>query len=130
PAWLQDAVDHLKKFDLGQDWEECIDAYIRVERALEFPTGGSKLSAKDRPEFVHDWIKYARPWTGDFWAGTPNLNTFPNQWWAWWANLQPPTRARDAAGVLSRNTTELDWDLLRRGGKNGVLSVMVALAWW
>ncbi|KAI0054991.1 hypothetical protein BV25DRAFT_1784505, partial [Artomyces pyxidatus] len=83
-----------------------------------------------RPAFVSDWIRYARPWSGDLWATPFDFNASSDEWWAWWASLQPDGRSRDGAGVFSQDAENLEWDRVRVGGKNGVLSVMAALTWW
>ncbi|KAI0057945.1 hypothetical protein BV25DRAFT_1764714, partial [Artomyces pyxidatus] len=132
PPWLADSVKGMKALSLGETWERCVSAYVHVERVAGFLVScyGPFLTAKDRPAFVSDWIKYARPWGGELWSTPFDFKVFPGEWWAWWAHLQPDGRSRNAAGVFSQDVEGLEWDRLRIGGRNGVLSVMAGLAWW
>ncbi len=58
--------------------------------------------------------------------------TYAQGWWAWWCQLQPEWRARDLneRPMLSSSVGN-DWGKnLCRPGKNGLLMILLALAWW
>jgi hypothetical protein len=60
---------------------------------------------------------------------------FDKRWWSWWKGLQPPSRQVAAVeGLLSGDhrlvEVEEDWDVLRKHGQNGFLTVLSTLTWW
>ncbi|KAI0055024.1 hypothetical protein BV25DRAFT_1782489, partial [Artomyces pyxidatus] len=83
-----------------------------------------------RPAIVHDWIKNARKWEGEFWKAPSVDKMFAGTWWTWWSNLQPEDRPRGDDGMFLRTDEELDWSGVNVTGKNGILSVMASLLWW
>lgn len=52
----------------------------------------------------------------------------------WWYNLQPKFRQGEGYNILqsyvSPTPTPDPWSSLRRGGPNGMLSLLTMLAWW
>lgn len=50
-------------------------------------------------------------------------------WWEWWAGLQPAWRECDDRGIPVIGGSG-DWNALRAPGKNGLLIVLLSLAWW
>ncbi|KAI0054813.1 hypothetical protein BV25DRAFT_1816483 [Artomyces pyxidatus] len=133
PPWLTEAVTHFQSLKLGVGWDACIAAFVQIERCAGFQVCSLTLllGAKERPAIVGEWIKNARPWTGEFWRA-PNVNahTFAEQWWAWWGTLQPEDRPQDSNGKFLRTEEELDWSGITVGGKNGMISVMASLVLW
>ncbi len=50
-------------------------------------------------------------------------------WWLWWGGLQPEWREMNERGrpiIGGRGS----WERLERPGQNGLLLVLLALAWW
>jgi len=58
-----------------------------------------------------------------------NVATYATQWCVWWVTLQPAWRG--TLWPLLR-TPELNktWDKVQKGGRNGVLVVILSLGWW
>ncbi|KAK7006051.1 hypothetical protein R3P38DRAFT_2556461, partial [Favolaschia claudopus] len=54
---------------------------------------------------------------------------FEQNWWQWWAKLQPHWRVRDR-GPSERFIVKKDWESLRVPGQNGMVSVLATLYWW
>jgi len=52
-------------------------------------------------------------------------------WQSWWYGLQPEWRQLPNSAV-SREVPDKgeQWDMLCRGGKNGLFMAVLALAWW
>ncbi|KAK7018521.1 hypothetical protein R3P38DRAFT_2784330 [Favolaschia claudopus] len=119
-------------------WADLERAYLWVKKPL---TGRSSLSAANRPSQVALWIGAGRGLRGGPMSkgAGPTIGSvvkFEQNWWAWWASLQPPWRVRDAGHPerFSREEygakTSEDWDTLRAPGQNGMLSVIATLYWW
>jgi hypothetical protein len=61
-------------------------------------------------------MKVARPWKD---MPVADVSEFRAKWVQWWSCLQPSSQL---AGV--------NWEPLRKPGKNGFLLVMMSLVWW
>ncbi|KAJ7714047.1 hypothetical protein DFH07DRAFT_763156 [Mycena maculata] len=107
---------------MGGEWKRVVDVWWKVEEVGKFTKKVRSLSATKRPKQVALWVKWAR-------VGTPTvtLPVFSNEWWVWWADLNPGWRKRD--GELVREGTGR-WEALRHPGQNGFLNVLVCLKWW
>ena len=73
-------------------------------------------------------MKNRRPWKD---VEIEDMEHFGRQWWAWWISLQPNSRIcnKDTYDT-SLPSLEMDWTLLKKPGKNGMLLIMLALVWW
>ncbi len=63
---------------------------------------------------------------------TPPIKDEPSYaelWWLWWSGLQPEWREKDEHDrpIIGG---EGSWDCLERPGQNGLLLVLMSLAWW
>ena len=90
-----------------------------------YPSKGSL-----KPVEISYWQKVHHPWK-DQPLQDNNLAWFSTEWWAWWRSLQPvariPTGPNDN---LLAPSSRMDWDALRKPGRNGFLLIMLSLAWW
>ncbi|KAJ7920717.1 hypothetical protein B0H13DRAFT_1605096, partial [Mycena leptocephala] len=79
------------------------------------------LPTEGRPKAVHLWTKSGRnP------KKPPSLQAdFTEHWWAWWSALALPGGSETA-----RLGNEGPWGELVHPGANGILMVLLALAWW
>lgn len=84
-----------------------------------------------RPAEVSAWMKNHRKWTD---VPIKDLDGFRKAWWSWWSALQPEARMADADRrnneAMKVPSVDMDWEKLRKPGKNGLLLIMLALAWW
>lgn len=55
---------------------------------------------------------------------------YGDRWNAWWWGMQPSWRDPDIPFVLPSEVTAGSWSNMLCGGPNGVLLVVLALAWW
>ncbi|KAF4579407.1 hypothetical protein EYR36_001217 [Pleurotus pulmonarius] len=108
PAWLHDAVEHLK--ELGKD-----------------PISTHMLAAgKQRPKEVGAWVKSGRGVDPNI----KNIKVFCQQWWLWYHELQLECR-KAVGGCLQRVAPPNDeWTELRKGTINGMYSLLASLGWW
>jgi hypothetical protein len=126
----------------GEDWEECVDAYLAFERAWGFPGKGLLLTPGEgvgRPTAVRVFMQNTRKWGVSTELGfsvvgpREDAESFAHAWWRWWKLLQPKTRVEDSQLGLTRpsDVRRGDWDeLLKTHGRNGVLMVLGCLLWW
>ncbi|TDL14307.1 hypothetical protein BD410DRAFT_692020, partial [Rickenella mellea] len=90
-----------------------------------------RLDSTERPEEVHGWLKRGRKLNV-----LPEINDvdkFAMQWRKWWTNLQPKERLPSTAvgwPLLRPTAANIDWSRTRRGGRNGLLIVMLTIVWW
>jgi hypothetical protein len=108
---------------------------------------GSKASwnakASGRPHQLNAWVKGGRGAAGRN-LGMRNgvgpaiisLAVYDEQWWRWWANVQPRWRTEDRGrpGRFLRDAypepTTRNWGELRHPGPNGALNFVASLYWW
>ncbi|KAJ7017138.1 hypothetical protein C8F04DRAFT_907552, partial [Mycena alexandri] len=132
PAWVGNAFAQISGKDIGEHYEEVLDAWLGLERKYGFTAGSSNssFSRVARPQEVTDWIRDGRGRSVGIRA-IANLEAFEKTWWAWWTALQPAWR-KPAQGQLSPPAAPgmMDWGKLIVPGQNGLLSVVAALYWW
>ncbi|KAJ7152145.1 hypothetical protein C8R43DRAFT_1127226 [Mycena crocata] len=111
----------------GEVWEDCAWAFLSFEEASGFPFERLRMAKGPREGLgVDAWIATGRK----LWSPClPDTNELWPRFWKWWRGLQPEER-RTEDGVLTR-TVGLDWGCIRDlSGKNGLLQVIMVLAWW
>lgn len=90
----------------------------------------NRLAVEFRPEEVKLWMKNHR-----LYEKLPKIKSpkqFSVSWKRWWISLQPSSRTSDEAWPLPRSepVDPSDWDVVARGGCNGLFLVVLTLAWW
>jgi hypothetical protein len=84
-----------------------------------------------RPKQVAWWIARHRRYS--LVPAIENVGAYGRDWTLWWNALQPEWRQNvGREGGLPREEYQPsnDWACLQRSGRNGLLMVMIALAWW
>jgi hypothetical protein len=95
----------------------------------EFPQEPMNLTNISRPIEVAQWIARAR--RVNYTPNIVNLNKYEAQWWAWWTKCQPTWRSGDLRSAANLVVpVNADWSQTKRGGLNGILSILIALAFW
>ncbi|KAI9061266.1 hypothetical protein FKP32DRAFT_1576315 [Trametes sanguinea] len=128
PQWLREAFDHLEAMKLGRGFMYALEWWTVLERAYEFKSSTKGLSAVDRPPEIHHWLRVLRRVLDK----PPHIEDeagYSVSWWKWWTGMQPDWRRRDAEGHLVRDGSG-SWEALSQPGKNGILIVLLSLAWW
>ncbi|KAJ7129040.1 hypothetical protein C8R43DRAFT_896852, partial [Mycena crocata] len=126
PKWASEALALFCEVDAGHKWNATVAMWTQLERAYGFKSSPNGLSKAGRPTVIDVWIKTGR--------GTDKLPNFSPEkdipaWWEWWAGLAPTWREKNAAGrpVIGRQGP---WGTLAKPGANGMLTVILGLAWW
>ena len=133
PTWFANAYGTLKNKNIGPLFSALLPLYVELEARANFEVGGhtSGFRKGDRPDEVSWWIGRGR-------KGEPTIkdvDVFDRRWWSWWKGLQPLSQqVATVKGLLGgdHRLTEVqeDWDVLRKHGQNGFLTVLSTLAWW
>lgn len=133
PTWFTNAYEMLKNKNLGPIFSTLLPLYVELESRTNFEVGGHTTGFRkgDRPDEVSWWIGRGREREPTI----KNVDVFDKRWWSWWKNLQPPSRKVAAVEGLLGGEHRLvevqdDWDVLRKHGQNGFLTVLSTLAWW
>ncbi|KAF8151296.1 hypothetical protein B0H34DRAFT_709440 [Crassisporium funariophilum] len=139
PAWLLAAEAHLTTRDLGDAWAQCVKGWSKFEGAMGANAKGSLPSTKSRPDEWTKWVAKSRQGVRAY-DTTPPIEDpleFGYAVMAWWKAMQPafrdssdmlPKAVYDSPESESLNVDE--WAALRKGGPNGMVSVMTLLVWW
>ncbi|KAJ3528740.1 hypothetical protein NMY22_g9283 [Coprinellus aureogranulatus] len=136
--WFTLAEEHLRSFDLGEEWTELVDLWVPFEASMGYGRGSKcVMSAAGRPD---EWQK----WKSKVWQGTRRYDKLPQidsaaelgvTFAKWWHSIQPSFRVTTGpfpSSDYSPPKTILGdpWAPLRKSGENGFLSVMMLLGWW
>lgn len=125
PAWFTNVVRMFEGSNLDACWIELVKQWSSFEQRESY-SEVRKLSPKNRPAVVGQWIARARSA-----AWRPNISDLPGferEFQQWWLTIQPPWRVSN--GKLLKDAVDGDWDCLRRPGLNGIVSVLAALFYW
>ncbi|KAL6302864.1 hypothetical protein BKA93DRAFT_751001 [Sparassis latifolia] len=111
----------------GDVWSQLLLDFVRLESLV--PGVAERLGGNNKscPTTVADWMKVAQP-TRDM--GIGDSRTFAMMWWAWWTSLQLSARPVGKDGRPQKNESVTIWDDLCITGPNGLLLVVLCLAWW
>ncbi|KAG6825080.1 hypothetical protein H0H92_004754 [Tricholoma furcatifolium] len=106
---MRAAVGYLNAKCWCKDWMECVEALVGFERKNGFPRDGGRLSTDGRPASISAWMRGGRRWVDvEVDAG------FAGEWTVWWNGLK----------------AEADRSKLAKAGPNGMVVVVIGLAWW
>ena len=127
PAWFTAAVSMMEgEKGMGVVWAKLVDAWATFEGQAGY-MGDKKLSTAHRPDAIKAWIARAR--SSSWRPAISDTSLYETEFTLWWAMLQPVWRKRSDGSIIF-SKVEGDWEVLRRAGLNGVLSVMAGLLFW
>ncbi|KAF9513474.1 hypothetical protein BS47DRAFT_1393319 [Hydnum rufescens UP504] len=130
-------AQHLEHADLLVASKHCSTllanwASLKEDLANSKENSPSRLTSKNRPIAIHDWVKHARSptWMPDL-SDAKGLKAYGDKWHEWWAACQPTWRVKKPnSNEFLPSNGQGDWSILRIGGNNGLLLHVMALAWW
>ncbi|KAG6906587.1 hypothetical protein DXG01_013050 [Tephrocybe rancida] len=137
-VWHGMAEVHLHSMELREKWAASITTWTLFEDAM---SSNSKvgLTAKSQPEEWQKWVSKSQNGVRAYDA-TPLISDpleFGYAVMAWWKHMQP--EFRQTTDVLpapvyqpsqpSPGSTDV-WTTLRKGGLNGMVTILTLLAWW
>ena len=128
PGWFSSGLEMLQSPEIpsGERWMVLVELWVAFEKKEGFKERGF-LAAKERPECVSEWIRRGRPPT---WRpAITAVSKLELAFRTWWVSLQPKWRVSENGTIITADS-DGDWDVLRKPGVNGLLSVLVALFYW
>ncbi|KII84061.1 hypothetical protein PLICRDRAFT_118457, partial [Plicaturopsis crispa FD-325 SS-3] len=131
PEWMKLARELLDNADYGERWSSCVEDWAALEEAYGYASPVSSLGGLGlhrRPPHVQWWIRRAR--LPERSLPILDLDEFIRDWKAWWGSCNPNWRQPEGAGLPMTQNAEGSLEVLRKPGKNGILSVLAALKWW
>jgi len=129
PDWFIAAVAMLEgEKGLGPTWGKLVKVWITFEgRDGAVYKGTRKLLTTHQPDVIKAWIGRAQSST---WRPVIlDTSAYEAEFMLWWAALQPSWR-KSGDGSLIFSKVVGDWEVLRRPGVNGMLSVLAGLFFW
>ncbi|KAG6904575.1 hypothetical protein DXG01_008906 [Tephrocybe rancida] len=136
--WRGMAEAHLRSAELGEKWITSVTTWGLFEDAM---SSNSKvgLTAKSRPEEWQKWISKSQNGVRAY--DTTPLIADPLEFgyavMGWWKHMQP--EFRQTSDVLPPSVYQPSlpspggtdtWASLRKGGPNGMVTMLTLLAWW
>ncbi|KAJ7481079.1 hypothetical protein B0H11DRAFT_1724725, partial [Mycena galericulata] len=126
PKWAVEGLAMLSECTGGDEWDIAVRKWTELERAYGLKSSSTPLPTTGRPGAIGAWIKNGRRLNK---IPLINLETHVPGWWEWWGGIAPAWRKKDAAGrpIIGGHGS---WGDLVRPGGNGMLTVLLGLAWW
>ena len=76
------------------------------------------------------WLKNGRRIQGNQMPVVNDPKEYGDRWNAWWWSMQPSWRDPESPFDMRSDASAASWSHLLCGGPNGLLLVIMALAWW
>ncbi|KAI0038707.1 hypothetical protein FA95DRAFT_1452982, partial [Auriscalpium vulgare] len=133
PTWVTEATEYLTGVFQDDEWLMCVEMWAEHEARLGYPDKRDKthwINSAVRPEVFAEWLRKKRVYTWQ--PDIEDVAEYGEGWRKWWISLQPEWRCEDAETwpPLRVEGRESSWSKLRKGGANGLLTVLIALTWW
>lgn len=138
PDWLSGStgIPWLQGLGLGPEFAQVMDALIDLEVAHGFSKKKPLPFPKSRPSGVQYWAQCARARYPAIPAMAGNIRKTANDFWMWWAKIQPAWRNVSATDAPFRaqhrppNAETQDWGAMQTSGCTGHFSTLAGLAFW
>lgn len=129
-GWLPSAINYLTDLDLGEEWQDLLMAWQALEGRMSLSQGGTPGKGRmgaiaSRPAVLSVWLANRRY---NVYPGIPA--TFSTDLLVWWNALQPEWRRSDTGPLPSKDYSGALDKALRKGGPNGIVTVLIGLMWW
>ncbi|KAI1784624.1 hypothetical protein LXA43DRAFT_867160, partial [Ganoderma leucocontextum] len=130
PEWVRHTFNWMdnRRSQLGTNFMSAAEWWMVVERTYGWETSSKGYGTKHCPDQVVHWLRVLRADVAKV-PAIEDVGKFGQQWWSWWASIQPEWRERNSVDlpVIGGHG---DWDALKRPGKNSLRIVLLSLAWW
>ncbi|KAK0497916.1 hypothetical protein EDD18DRAFT_1104419 [Armillaria luteobubalina] len=128
-GWLPPAVGYLSDITLGVEWQDLLVSWQDLEGRLQVqgcsPEKGHMGALSSRPSVLSHWLVNRRY---NVYPHPPA--NFSNELCRWWNAMQPKW-CQNETGALPLPVYDRSLDrTLRKGGPNGIVTVLVGLMWW
>ncbi|KAF8327314.1 hypothetical protein F5887DRAFT_924833 [Amanita rubescens] len=133
-SWLFYARDYLTDEGLGSEWNDCVTAWMTFESSLASTISSRSTEANYSPE-SSTWSRWLQTRHYQHVPEIPDPAQFAKEWVTWWAALQPKERKGASVESLPVPMSAIpppgaDIRSLRKGGPNGIVTVIIGLKWW
>ncbi|KAJ7170321.1 hypothetical protein C8R43DRAFT_820449, partial [Mycena crocata] len=140
PEWaegLRSAHAYLSEKDWGAKWQALLTSTINFERShghVNAPTEQKTLQYNLRPWEIPQWMKeHRRP--VDFDVSDSKEGEFGERMLAWWKSMSGLRRfdkekVGEGGFPDATDLGAIDWIKVDVPGRNGVLTIVLGLAWW
>ncbi|KAK7018813.1 SERTA domain-containing protein 3 [Paramarasmius palmivorus] len=125
PKYVQHTLSICHEVQMDRGLRDVVQLWLQLDVKAGFV--GSRLCSTNRPRVVHDWIARAR--APGFKPKVDNLDKYAEDFEAWY-KVCCPWRKDCGQGIRLTRENGQDWSDLAVYGPNGIVSFVVALAWW
>ncbi|KAG6806504.1 hypothetical protein H0H92_011080 [Tricholoma furcatifolium] len=108
---MRSAIGYLEGKAWGEDWISCVEALVNFEEVRGFLIDDGRLSTDQWPAAISSWMHGKRHW-----MDVEIDDGFATAWLAWWSRL--------------KEGGDMNIVKLAKGRANGLLLVVIGLAWW
>ncbi|KAH9479049.1 hypothetical protein JR316_0007624 [Psilocybe cubensis] len=130
--WRAAALEHLMMPEIDTEkWKLCVKAWVAFEDSQcdAIETSLLRFPAATRPVALTKWLSTRK------YGNAPDVGVkFGDEWVTWWNNSQPKWRQSSEAGKLPQCLSVAGGkdsiNVLKKGGPNGLVTVMIGLRWW
>ncbi|KAF9507844.1 hypothetical protein BS47DRAFT_1398232 [Hydnum rufescens UP504] len=133
-SWYAQHLEHADLLVASKHWGTLLANWASLEEDLANSEENSlsRLTSKNHPIAIHDWVKRAQSltWMPDL-SDAKGLKAYGDKWHEWWAACQLTWRVKKPnSNEFLPSNGQGDWSILCIGGNNGLLLHVMALAWW
>ncbi|SJL18493.1 uncharacterized protein ARMOST_22083 [Armillaria ostoyae] len=129
-GWLPSAVQYLTDNALGSEWMDLLVSWQALEARMSLSQAGSPGKGwmgaiASRPATLSVWLSNRRY---NVYPGLPT--SFSTELLTWWNAMQPDWRRSETGPLPMKNYCRPLDKALRKGGQNGIVTVLIGLMWW
>ncbi|KAF9508422.1 hypothetical protein BS47DRAFT_1397816 [Hydnum rufescens UP504] len=133
-SWYAQHLEHADSLVASKHWGILLANWASLEEDLanSEENSPSRLTSKNHPIAIHNWVKHAQSltWMPNL-SDAKGLKAYSDKWHEWWAACQPTWRVKKPnSNEFLPSNGQGDWSILCIGGNNGLLLHVMALAWW
>ncbi|SJL12519.1 uncharacterized protein ARMOST_15946 [Armillaria ostoyae] len=127
PVWQLQSLASMQDPTFGVDWANMLDRWSSLETILSKEKTSGKLQApKNWPRVLAIWLDGVRSFSDLL--SINEIDQFGHSMVTWWNSIQPTWR-QSVEGLPLPKYDEL-FACLRKGGQNGIVTVIFGLFWW
>ncbi|KAK0458138.1 uncharacterized protein EV420DRAFT_1479892 [Desarmillaria tabescens] len=127
PVWQLQSLASMQDPTFGDDWANLLDKWNALETILSKEKSSGKLQApKKRPSVLAVWLDGVRSFSDLL--SINDVDQFGDAMVTWWNSIQPNWR-QNVEGLPQRKYNKT-FMCLRKGGQNGIVTVIFGLFWW
>ncbi|KAF9504170.1 hypothetical protein BS47DRAFT_1308656, partial [Hydnum rufescens UP504] len=126
PVWLEAQYAQLASLGGEPGWQELLHAWVELERQFGYSDTmvcQLPITSGSCPPEIALWIK--NTCLAMFMPPNIPAQVFEVTYWKWWVLCQPSWFCD-----LYTAPKSADWSIVKKGGKNGILSAIMALYFW